>query len=97
MDPIVITTQEVAKAQIPVQGASQFNYNIAINFGAQFFPRPGRSFSVGWKYDHLSNHYEAHLNPGLDSGVFYVGFSMFRGKEVERRRVSREKHLQNGK
>lgn len=68
------------KQQVPVQGASQFNYNIAINFGAQFFPRAGRSFSVGWKYDHLSNHYQAHLNPGLDSGVFYVGFSLVRRK-----------------
>ena len=67
--------------QMPVLGTSQFNYNIAISFGAQFFPRSGRSFSVGWKYDHLSNHYQAHLNPGLDSGVFYLGFSMFRGRK----------------
>jgi len=64
--------------QMPVLGSSQFNYNITIGFGAQFFARPGRSFSVGWKYHHLSNNYQARLNPGLDSGVFYVGFSMFR-------------------
>ena len=64
--------------QMPVIGSSQFNYNITIGFGAQFFPRAGRSFTVGWKYHHLSNDYRARFNPGLDSGVFYVGFSMFR-------------------
>jgi hypothetical protein len=62
--------------QVPVVGSSQFNYNIAIGFGAQFFLRPGRSFSMGWKYHHLSNDNQAHLNPGLDSGVFYLGFSL---------------------
>jgi hypothetical protein len=64
--------------QVPIIGSSQFNYNITVGFGAQFFPRPGRSFTVGWKYHHLSNNYQAHLNPGIDSGVFYVGFSIFR-------------------
>lgn len=67
--------------QMPVIGSSQFNYNIAIGFGAQFFARRGRSFSVGWKYHHLSNNSQAHFNPGLDSGVFYVGFSMFRARK----------------
>jgi hypothetical protein len=66
--------------QMPVIGSSQFNYNITIGFGAQFFPRRGRSFSVGWKYHHLSNDYQARFNPGLDSGVFYVGMSMFRSE-----------------
>ena len=64
--------------QMPVIGSSQFNYNITIGFGAQFFQRTGRSFTVGWKYHHLSNAYQARFNPGLDSGVFYLGFSMFR-------------------
>ena len=66
--------------QMPVIGSSQFNYNITIGFGAQFFPRAGRSFTVGWKYHHLSNGDQARFNPGLDSGVFYLGFSMFRPK-----------------
>jgi hypothetical protein len=68
------------RQQVPILESSQFNYTISIGFGAQFFPRSGRSFTVGWKYFHLSNNYEGHLNPGLDSGVFYVGFSAFRSK-----------------
>lgn len=64
--------------QVPIVGSSQFNYNITVGFGAQFFPRASRTFTVGWRYHHLSNNYQAHLNPGIDSGVFYVGFSVFR-------------------
>lgn len=65
--------------QVPIIGSSQFNYTISVGFGAQFFRRSGRSFTVGWKYFHLSNNYQAPLNPGIDSSVFYAGFSMLRG------------------
>lgn len=65
--------------QVPIIGSSQFNYTVAIGFGAQFFRRSGRSFTLGWKYFHLSNNYQAPLNPGIDSGVFYAGFSILRG------------------
>ena len=70
--------------QVPVLGASQFNYTISVGFGTQIFLRPGRSFAVGWKYFHLSNNYQAHLNPGIDSGVFYAEFSAFRPKQHKR-------------
>jgi hypothetical protein len=65
--------------QVPIIGSSQFNYTISIGGGAQFFRRSGRSFIVGWKYYHLSNNYQATLNPGIDSGVFYAGFSILKG------------------
>lgn len=68
--------------QVPVVGSSQFNYNITIGFGAQFFLPPHRSLTVGWKYHHLSNDYQARLNPGLDSGVFYLGFSLIPTKST---------------
>lgn len=64
--------------QVPIIGSSQFNYTITIGFGAQFLRRSGRSFTVGWKYHHLSNKGQANLNPGIDSSVFYAGFSIFR-------------------
>jgi hypothetical protein len=66
------------RQQVPVLGSAQFNYTATMGVGAQFFRRPGRSFTVGWKYDHMSNKYQAPLNPGIDSSVFYVGFSIFR-------------------
>jgi Lipid A 3-O-deacylase (PagL) len=64
--------------QVPIIGSSQFNYTISIGFGAQFFRSSGRSFTLGWKYHHLSNDYQAMLNPGIDSSVFYAGFSLVR-------------------
>lgn len=64
--------------QVPIIGSSQFNYTITIGVGAQFFRRSGRSFTLGWKYHHLSNNYQATLNPGIDSSVFYAGFSFVR-------------------
>jgi hypothetical protein len=66
--------------QVPILKSSQFNFTITLGFGVQFFPRSGRSFTVGWKYHHLSNDDQGHLNPGIDSGVFYAGFSVFRAK-----------------
>ncbi len=66
--------------QVPILGSAQFNYTIDIGFGAQMFLRPHRSLTLGWRYHHLSNNYQAHLNPGIDSGVFFVGFSVFKAK-----------------
>jgi len=66
--------------QVPILGSAQFNYTIDIGFGAQMFLRPGRSLTFGWRYHHLSNDDQAHLNPGIDSGVFFVGFSVFKAK-----------------
>jgi hypothetical protein len=66
--------------QVPIIGSSQFNYTITIGAGVQFFRRSGHSFTVGWKYHHLSNNYQATLNPGIDSSVFYAGFSILPGR-----------------
>ncbi len=69
--------------QVPIVGSSQFNYTISVGFGTQVFLRSGRSLTAGWKYHHLSNNHQAHLNPGIDSGVFYVGFSLFRPRKQD--------------
>lgn len=65
--------------QVPIVDSSQFNYTVTVGFGAQFFRSSGRTFTVGWKYHHLSNDNQATLNPGIDSSVFYAGFSLVRG------------------
>lgn len=62
--------------QVPIIGSSQFNYTVSVGFGVQIYAREGRALTFGWKYHHLSNDYEAHLNPGIDSGIFYVGYTM---------------------
>jgi lipid A 3-O-deacylase PagL len=66
--------------QVPVVGSSQFNYTANLGVGIEIFSRSGRSFTVGYKYHHLSNAESAPLNPGLDSNMFYTGLSWLRGK-----------------
>lgn len=66
--------------QVPVLRSSQFNYTANLGIGLEVFSGSGRSFAVGYKYHHLSNADSAPLNPGLDSNVFYTGFSFFRRK-----------------
>ena len=67
--------------QVPIIGSSQFNYTVTVGLGAEFLQRSGRALTLGWKYHHLSNNYQATLNPGIDSSVFYVGFSIFRASD----------------
>ena len=68
--------------QVPIIGSSQFNYTITFGFGAQLYLHHRNSIMFGWRYHHLSNAYQAHLNPGIDSGVFYIGHSLS-GKKHE--------------
>jgi len=66
--------------QVPIVGSSQFNFTGTVGVGFQYFPRPNRSVSIGLKYHHLSNAETAPLNPGIDSMIFYAGFSILKGK-----------------
>ena len=66
--------------QVPIVGSSQFNFTGTVGAGFQYFLRPNRSVSIGLKYHHLSNAETAPLNPGIDSMVFYAGFSFLREK-----------------
>lgn len=66
--------------QVPVVGSSQFNYTANLGVGIEVFSHSGRWFTLGYKYHHLSNAEGAPLNPGLDSNMFYTGFSLLRRK-----------------
>jgi hypothetical protein len=66
--------------QVPIVGSSQFNFTGTVGVGFQYFLRPTHSVSIGLKYHHLSNAETAPLNPGIDSMVFYAGFSILRKK-----------------
>ncbi len=62
--------------QVPAPDSSQFNFTFNFGGGVQFFPASGRTFTVGYKYHHLSNADTGIINPGIDSNVIYVGFSL---------------------
>jgi hypothetical protein len=59
---------------------SQFMYTIDFGAGIQFFRKKRQSWSLGYRYQHLSNANISHHNPGTDANTFYVAVSRFRIK-----------------
>jgi len=59
---------------------SQFMYTIDFGGGVQIFHHRRQAFSIGYRYQHLSNANISHHNPGTDTNVFYLAVSRFRSK-----------------
>jgi len=64
--------------QVPVAGASQFNFTFDFSGGVQIVNSNRRSFTIGYKYQHISNGDTAPFNPGVDVQMIFAGFSVFR-------------------
>ena len=64
--------------QVPVAGASQFNFTYDFSGGIQIVNSNRRSLTIGYKYHHISNGYTATFNPGVDVQMIYAGFSLFK-------------------
>jgi hypothetical protein len=62
---------------IPVPKSSRFNFTPEVGLGVQFFLAPQKAFTLGYKWHHISNANTGRRNPGMDSHVFYTGFSFF--------------------
>ena len=59
---------------------SQFMYTIDFGGGLQFHRANRQAFSIGYRYQHLSNANISRHNPGTDTNVFYFAVSRFRTK-----------------
>jgi hypothetical protein len=64
--------------QVPVAGASQFNFTFDFSGGVQIVNGNRRSFIIGYKFQHISNGRTATFNPGVDAQMIFGGFSVFR-------------------
>jgi len=64
--------------QVPVTNASQFNFTFDFSGGVQVVNSNRRSFTVGYKYHHISNGNTGTFNPGVDVQMVFAGFSIFR-------------------
>lgn len=64
--------------QVPIANASQFNFTFDFSGGVQIVNRNRRSFTIGYKYHHISNGYTGFFNPGVDVQMIFAGFSIFR-------------------
>lgn len=64
--------------RIPTEQGAQFNFTADFGGGVQWKTAARRAWTIGYRYHHVSNGYRADVNPGFDSNLFYVGFSIFR-------------------
>jgi len=62
---------------VPVPRSSRLNFTPELGLGVQFFLAPKRAVTLGYKFHHMSNANSGRSNPGMDSHVFYAGFSFF--------------------
>ena len=69
--------------QVPAPDSSQFNFTFNFGAGLQFFTGSRRAFTIGYKYHHLSNADTGIINPGIDSNVIYMGFSLLGRKRAQ--------------
>jgi hypothetical protein len=64
--------------RVPDERGAQFNFTADFGGGVQWKTGARRAWTIGYRYHHVSNGYRADFNPGFDSNLFYVGFSIFR-------------------
>ena len=59
-------------------GTSQFNFTFDFSGGVQIVNSNRRSFTIGYKFQHISNGNTGSFNPGVDVQMIFAGFSVFR-------------------
>ena len=64
--------------QVPIPGSSQFNFTFDFSGGVQIVNSNRRSFTIGYKFQHISNANTGFFNPGVDVQMVFVGFSVFK-------------------
>ncbi len=63
---------------IPTSQSGSFNFTFDFGAGVEFFRRNARSIQVEYRFHHISNHYTADINPGIDNGVFKLSYAFGR-------------------
>jgi len=69
----IVTTRD-----IPVDKASNFNYEFGFGGGFDYFLSARRSLRFGYAFRHISNNGLGNYNPGIDAGVIEIGYSFGR-------------------
>ena len=55
----------------------KFNYTLGLGGGIEVLINSHSSLSLGYKYLHLSNGESGQVNPGVDSGFFFLALTLF--------------------
>jgi opacity protein-like surface antigen len=63
---------------IPVANAGSFNFTFDVGAGLELYRSKTRSIRAEYRYHHISNHFTANENPGIDNGLFQVTYAFGR-------------------
>lgn len=63
--------------RFPDDRGVRFNFTLELGGGLEFVLADNISFTLGYKYHHMSNGHLGNINPGIDSNVFYTGITIF--------------------
>lgn len=61
----------------PDERGEKFNYTLGLGTGVEVLLNSSSSLSAGYKYFHLSNGENGQVNPGIDSGFFFMSLNLF--------------------
>ncbi len=61
----------------PDKRGTKFNFTLEVGGGVEIKFTEHSSFTLGYKYHHMSNGQFGQVNPGVDSNVFYGGITIF--------------------
>lgn len=59
----------------PNQVGRRLNFTPQGGGGVDFLTDDGRTYTVGFKFHHISNNSTANINPGFDQNFFYFGYT----------------------
>lgn len=65
------------KKRFPDKRGTMFNFTLELGGGLEFVIAENFSFTLGYKYHHMSNGQFGQINPGIDSNIFYSGMTIF--------------------
>jgi len=65
---------------IPIMTAGSFNFTFDFGTGMEIFRSNLNSVRIEYRYHHISNHYTASTNPGVDSGLMQVTYCFRLGR-----------------
>lgn len=63
---------------LPVPRSRKLNFTSEADLGVMIWSRKNKAVTLGLKYNHISNAGTAELNPGINTAIFYVGYSVFK-------------------
>jgi opacity protein-like surface antigen len=63
---------------VPIESGTKWNMQFDFGVGGQYMLSKTKAVQFGYRYYHLSNVYLSNYNPGYNTNVFFVGYSVFK-------------------